>query len=398
MTTRGVYADYLQENELNVDPKLLSLLRKHKGNVWLHHGPTGVTGGPHITMAQIRRANYDEPEENPFDHEYGVLEEKPDMMTGDVWGHQPHGQPHSGPGGHFFVTTDRGFEDAGFHDVHPQTWQFHPETKGATNISPLRGFATPEEAHQHAATAAATPSAPPSPPPEPEPSTPPAPPVPPVKQPPKPITLNDLLAPRRRARAVRRYAAGQSDLAGLLRAARSDPYDATRHGVIADALDEAHPGNQIAELIREQYGMGQHADKGAKNNLWYEPFENSWDGTFPYAARLGTHGPFDLYLRHEGGTAPFAGTRVHMAGESPNARWVLHAVSRLRGSRDSGYTFEFPHEEVHRIPQMFPAATAHINPVDRVATGHWPAIARDERNEEAQNFDDRMDEEERNRQ
>ncbi len=182
------------------------------------------------------------------------------------------------------------------------------------------------------------------------------------------------------------------NLTAMFRQARQDPYEETGHGVIADALDEEHPGNHIGHLIREQFGLGEH-DGNPRHNLNYEPVENSWAGTFPYAARLGAHGPFDLYLRHESPPyqpASLAPGRVNPA--SPNARWVVHAVARVNRRpelNDFGYTFEFPHEEAHRIPQMFPAAKAHINST--------PKMGETFRSSEAQAFEDRMDEEERSR-
>lgn len=163
-------------------------------------------------------------------------------------------------------------------------------------------------------------------------------------------------------RAVR-YSATPTDLAGLFRAARENPHEPTHHAVIADALDEAYPGNHVSGLIRRQFGFGEYGGRGEQNNLWYEPVENSWDGTFPYAARLGTHGPFDLYLRHEQPNIERDNPAWRTGGStgSGNARWVLHAVSRLKGSRDFGYTFEFPHESAHEIPRMFPGAEHYIN-------------------------------------
>lgn len=189
---------------------------------------------------------------------------------------------------------------------------------------------------------------------------------------------------------VKRYSAGASDLARLLKEARRDSYNPALHGGIADELDDAHPGNKVAGLIRRQYGLGEHDGQGERDYNWYEPFTNAWTGgAVPHAAHIGTDGPFNLHLRHEGGEA-----------QGENQRWVVHAVSRLPGSNDSGYAFEFPHEEAHLIPQMFPAAAAHINsmeipPKSRVVRGsvdHGTNISGEEfRNAEASRFDDRMD-------
>ncbi len=174
----------------------------------------------------------------------------------------------------------------------------------------------------------------------------------------------------------RRYSATPTSLVGLFRAAREDPYNNTRHAVIADALDEAYPGNHISGLIRRQFGFGEHGGEGERNNDYYPKVENSWYGTFPYAAHLGQHGPFDVYLRHEG-------------RQEQMQRWVVHAVARTHRNRaynDFGYTFEFPHEEAHLIPRMFPGASTMISDQE------GGDISRDR---EAQIFDDKMDEQER---
>jgi uncharacterized protein (TIGR02996 family) len=203
------------------------------------------------------------------------------------------------------------------------------------------------------------------------------------------------------ARGVRKYAMGHSrELAALFRAARENPHEHTAHGVIADKLEELYPDSPIPNLIREQFGF---ATGEPKDNLWYEPVENSWDGTFPHTARLGQHGPFQLYLGHE--SPPYEPRDLapgRMNTGSGNSRWILHAVSTLPGSRDFGYTFEFPHEEAHRIPQMFPAAASYIDSQrypgfgsseDRPAQGF--STYEGFRNHEARNFEDRMDAEER---
>lgn len=188
-----------------------------------------------------------------------------------------------------------------------------------------------------------------------------------------------------RARAygpARRYAASSADLVGLFRRMRENPYDETGHLVAADAIEELHPDSPIPALIRRQFDTsGDRPD-----NLWYEPVENSWDGTFPYTARLGRHGPFNVYLGHEG-DPPFPGM-----SQGSNQRWIVHAVSNLPGSRDFGYTFEFPHERAHEIPQMFPAAARHI--YAQPISGDYAEQAR---NIESRRFEDAMDAEERRR-
>lgn len=193
-----------------------------------------------------------------------------------------------------------------------------------------------------------------------------------------------------------RYAASERDLKALFKEARSNPYDHTLHGAIADALEEHH-GGPLPDLIRKQFGLGQHSEPS--QNLWHEPVQNAWDGTFPYAARLGSHGPFSLYLAHEGQSSD----RFDPAAGS-NQRWVVHAVSRLPGSKDFGYSFEFPHSEAHLIPQLFPAAAKHI---DSNTSEKWKVLEHgrmpqeltnaEYRQHEADLFDDKVDEEERSR-
>lgn len=178
-------------------------------------------------------------------------------------------------------------------------------------------------------------------------------------------------------RRVVRYSAGQGDLTNLMKRVRQDPYDVNLHGAVADALDETHPGNMVSELIRRQFGHGQYGGQGERSNDWYEPVNNAWDGTFYGHARLGAHGPFNLYLGHEG-------------GPEQTQKWVVHAVSRLPGSRDTGYSFEFPHEEAHLIPQMFPAASAHIN-ANELRGDMTHGGRHNYRNAEARDFDTRME-------
>ena len=202
------------------------------------------------------------------------------------------------------------------------------------------------------------------------------------------------------------YGIGSSDLAQLLKRARSDPYDPTLHGAIADALDEAHPGNQISGLIRRQYGMGEHGGQGELDNLWHDPMYAGYDNTHPYMAHLGRHGPFNLYLGHEG-TPPHTDDENDDVGDTQ--RWILRAASRLPGSNDVAYNFEFPHEEAHHIPALFPAAEDHISPHTGPRRGAEPAfpgaqtmMPREWSNEEwrereSRAFDEAMDEQERNR-
>lgn len=199
-----------------------------------------------------------------------------------------------------------------------------------------------------------------------------------------------------------------STLAALLKQARVDPENTAGHGMIADQLDEEHPGNKISELIRKQYGLGEHGGRGSQEPLYHDPFYAGYDGTHPYAARIGRHGPFDLYLLHDelgrDSSNPSLGNPT--GGNHP--RWVLRAASRLPGSNDVSYNFEIPHERAHEIPQMFPAVAqqGHINPAPHILsslgsinaspTFNVPTYLR-ARDAEANQFDQRMDAEQRAR-
>lgn len=191
---------------------------------------------------------------------------------------------------------------------------------------------------------------------------------------------------------IAKYAAAlsessSSNLHQLFKQARENPHDDTLHGALADALEEEHAGSPVPDLIRKQFGLGQYTEPA--NNLWHEPVENSWDGTFPYAARLGKHGPFDLYLAHEG----------NHETQGENQRWVVHAVSNLKGSNDFGYSFEFPHEQAHLIPRYFPTASQHIDPISpEEAKIKYPAFNHEGvLNRQAREFERKMDEEQQRR-
>lgn len=176
------------------------------------------------------------------------------------------------------------------------------------------------------------------------------------------------------------------DLRALLAQARQDPHNEGLHGIVADALDEAHPGHPVAELIRKQFGHGPYSGQERPNNLWHVPVENSWDGTFPYTADLGRHGPFNIRLAHEGAERP-DGSR-----DDSNARWTVHAVSNQPGSQDFGYNFEFPYHQAYLIPAMFREAGKYIasDPDMKLASSNDPS-----RRDEALSFGDRMDDQER---
>lgn len=191
---------------------------------------------------------------------------------------------------------------------------------------------------------------------------------------------------------VSRYGAGHGDLRSLLKAARENPHDETVHHAVADALDEVHPGHPVAALLRRQFGLGEHGGSGPRDNLWYEPVENSWDGSFPYAARLGKDAHFGYYLRHESPQS----SGVNPITSGANDRWVLHAVSQHPGSKDFGYSFEFGHDEAHQIPRLLPSASAHIEPNEM--RGDFTHGGRHNyRDAEAGSFDAAMDREENER-
>ncbi len=79
------------------------------------------------------------------------------------------------------------------------------------------------------------------------------------------------------------------NLTALFQRARNNSEDTSTHGLIADALDEEHPGSPIPELIRKQFGFGVHGGKGEQESLdEFAPFFNSFDGTFPHHAPLGS--------------------------------------------------------------------------------------------------------------
>ncbi len=206
--------------------------------------------------------------------------------------------------------------------------------------------------------------------------------------------------PTRRMARPRRYSQ-PTTLASLLKEARENPDEPTIHGAIADAMEESYPDSPIPELIRRQYGLGQHAESGSKadDTIWHSTFYGLYPNT-PNRIRtvsLGTDGPFEIHLGH----SPNMGTSPSWERNHP--RWVVHAVSTLPGTENRGYSFEFPHSQAHLIPQMFPKAASHIHPGTHgiVQRGKkWvQGMPHDEnyRNQEANNFNDLMDRQEQNR-
>lgn len=231
--------------------------------------------------------------------------------------------------------------------------------------------------------------------------------------------------PEKYARALRevvKYSAADS-LPLLLKSARENPEDINTHGAIADALDETHPGNKIADLIREQFGLGVHAGKGPKGSLYQEPFYNSHDTDHHlFHAPIGSDGPFKLFLGHDG-PVDFDGEDYHTGWEhasgggqrehnphpqgfsheewnrgwreywdrKPESRWYVRAMSKFPATADCGYTFEFPHDQAHLIPNLFPKALDHINPAhpDKLGDFH--------REREGRDFEMKMRDQEENR-
>jgi hypothetical protein len=243
-----------------------------------------------------------------------------------------------------------------------------------------------------------------------------------------PSSPQEKLSRKRLPVKVIKFSTHSPELAGLLKEARSNPEDTTLHGAIADKLEEMMPDSPLHDLIRQQYGLGQYGGQGEKESTGeFGPFYNSWDGTFPFHARLGQHGPFNLYLTHEGEAAPHDGEWYHTGwehasngmdeGDYPGhihdlaefrrgmheyhngraenpQKWVVRAVSRMKGSNDSGYNFEFPHEEAHKIPQMFPKAKKYINPSNWTAHRSTAGKAAGFRQEESRRFGVQMQQEE----
>lgn len=366
-THRAVYADWLEENDpesvapqTNEGVNTLDFLRTHRGPAWVGIGPDGkVAAGRKWTIKAIREAS----------RAGGGHFFSPATMR--MFGSQVHGSAFNGPGGITFVTSENGaYEDdprrftvrsfqPAYGNFSPRISTFvsrgHETLEAATAVAQRlasgKSVDRANRAHMMGQFGDDTP---------------------PAQPPAAPEQLS------RAVSAVRRYAAGPDrDLVNLFKQARENPYDETLHGAIADRIEETDPNSPFPELIRRQFGLGQHTEP--RDNLYRDPFYNSWDGTFPYTARLGKHGPFNLYLGHEG-------------GPQQNQRWVVHAVAAVNRNPahdDSGYTFEFPHEEAHLIPQMFPGAAEHIDPTH---PHPWGDIQRES---EAQEFGERMDAQER---
>lgn len=133
-TPRSVYADWIEENEPHTaTPETLALLRGSEP-VWVSRGPDGVVrAGKKWTMAEIRKANASA----------GGYWFSPGTMR--FFGTRVHGQPVSGPGGVYFVTSDDNYDRTGrFFSLR----QFHPDTvtKAVSSHGDLGRFNTQAEA------------------------------------------------------------------------------------------------------------------------------------------------------------------------------------------------------------------------------------------------------------
>lgn len=176
----------------------------------------------------------------------------------------------------------------------------------------------------------------------------------------------------------------------LMTKIRSNPYEPTHQLMLADAV-EKNGDKWLADLIRSH-----HQDD---ENLWYPQVENSWDGTFPYTARLGKRGPFNLYLGHEGNQETDQETRINPTGGElfhpggGNQRYVLHVISANRPTRDTGFSFEFPYGRAHEISQNIEAARRYLNSDISYADPQIGDVGRS-REAEAARFADEMDRQE----
>jgi uncharacterized protein (TIGR02996 family) len=96
-THRAVYADWLEENDpSSASPETLDFLRTHQGPAWAGIGPDGnVAAGKKWTMRDIRRE---------IDGHGGKWFDPQSMRFFQT---RIHGEPHSGPGGVTFVTSEQ---------------------------------------------------------------------------------------------------------------------------------------------------------------------------------------------------------------------------------------------------------------------------------------------------
>jgi hypothetical protein len=112
---RAILADYLEEKHPDsVTPETLDFLRTHPGRAWVAmHPQTGVvTAGRHWTMGEIRAANRE-----AGGHWF-------DPGNTRYFGTRFHGQPISGPGGTFFLTSESNMDASRrFYNIR----QYHPE-------------------------------------------------------------------------------------------------------------------------------------------------------------------------------------------------------------------------------------------------------------------------------
>ena len=132
LSDRAPFADYLAEyHPESAEPETLAFLRSHVGPAWVaRHPETGrVTAGPHWTMAEIRAANA----------AAGRLWFDRGAMR--YWGTRLHGEPVSGPGGTYFLTSDDTIHRDRRHYNIRQFGQY-----GAGDIGTASEFNAPEHA------------------------------------------------------------------------------------------------------------------------------------------------------------------------------------------------------------------------------------------------------------
>lgn len=164
---RAVYADWLEDHAPDqATPETLQFLRTHQGNAWVaHHPQTGeLQAGPHLTFDDMRKANGEDYEYRPggrfhsgvmWGEHHGFFP----TFTEPHWAgpvgsadrfvtppeHALHGEPHAGPGGHYFVTDDA--QEVPNYAI----WRFRPESGGVSSAHGGRHRAsTPEIAHDTA--------------------------------------------------------------------------------------------------------------------------------------------------------------------------------------------------------------------------------------------------------
>lgn len=145
-TPRLILADYLDENPHLAHPDTVPFLRGadnrgHEGPYWISVAPDGrVHAGKKWSMAEIRAAHKDS-----GGHWF-------DRGTMRFFGTRLHGQPHSGPGGVYFVHSGDNFWRSA------REWRvvkYNPETNRTESAGP-DGHENPYPDRESAFTAART--------------------------------------------------------------------------------------------------------------------------------------------------------------------------------------------------------------------------------------------------